>query len=56
MRILAWEGISVIEVLTTSNEMMLIVRDFEVDRAVVSIRQGLQTVKQQGETSNVNKD
>ena len=45
MRILAWEGISVIEVLTTSNEMMIIVRDFEVDRAVASIRQGLRTVK-----------
>jgi hypothetical protein len=52
MRILAWEGISVIEVLTTSNEMMLIVRDFEVNRAVVSIRQGLQSVKQQSQKSD----
>lgn len=48
LRILAWEGISVIEIITTLNEIMIIVRDFEVDRAVVSIRQGLQTVKQQG--------
>ncbi len=47
LRILAWEGISVIEIVTTLNEMMIIVRDFEVDRAVVSIRQGLQSVKQQ---------
>lgn len=48
LRILAWEGISVIEIITTLNEIMMIVRDFEVDRAVASIRQGLQTVKKQG--------
>jgi aspartokinase len=48
LRILAWEGISVIEIITTLNEIMMIVRDFEVDRAVASIRQGLQNVKQQG--------
>ncbi|HZL08055.1 MAG TPA: hypothetical protein VFC50_02585 [Candidatus Dormibacteraeota bacterium] len=47
LRILAWEGISVIEIITTLNEIMMIVRDFEVDRAVASIRQGLQTVKKQ---------
>jgi aspartokinase len=47
LRILAWEGISVIEIVTTLNEMMIIVRDFEVDKAVVSIRQALQTVSQQ---------
>ena len=41
MRVLAWEGISVIEIVTTLNEIMLVVRDFEVDRAVVSIRQAL---------------
>ncbi len=46
LRILAWEGISVIEIITTSNEIMLIVRNFEVDRAIVSIRQALQTVGQ----------
>ncbi len=45
LRILAWEGISVIEIVTTLNEIMIIVRDFEVDRAVISIRQGLQSVK-----------
>ncbi len=48
LRILAWENISVIEIITTSHEIMMIVRDFEVDRAVVSIRRGLQTVKQHG--------
>ena len=48
LRILAWEGISVIEIITTLNEIMIIVRDFEVDRAVVSIRRGLHTVKKQG--------
>lgn len=45
LRILAWEGISVVEIITTLNEIMIIVRDFEVDRAVVSIRQGLHSVK-----------
>lgn len=44
LRILAWEGISVIEIITTLNEIMIIVRDFEVDRAVSSIRQALKTV------------
>ncbi len=44
LRILAWEGISVIEVITTMNEIMVIVRDFEVDRAVVAIRQALKAV------------
>ncbi len=51
LRILAWEGISVIEIITTLNEIMIIVRDFEVDRAVASIRQGLATVKQRGDES-----
>lgn len=45
LRILAWEGISVIEIITTLNEIMMIVRDFEVDRAVSSIHKGLRTVK-----------
>jgi aspartokinase len=45
LRILAWEGISVIEIITTLNEIMIIVRDFEVDRAVTAIRRGLKTVK-----------
>lgn len=49
LRILAWQGISVIEIITTLNDIMLVVRDFEVDRAVVSIRQALQTVKEAGE-------
>jgi hypothetical protein len=44
LRILAWEGISVIEIVTTLNEMMIIVRDFEVDKAVSSIRQALKSV------------
>lgn len=46
LRILAWEGISVIEIITTLNEIMVVVRDFEVDRAVSSIRQALKTVGQ----------
>jgi len=46
LRILAWEGISVIEIITTLNEIMIIVRDFEVDRAVSSIRYGLKSLKQ----------
>ena len=41
LRVLAWEGISVIEIITTMNEIMIIVRDFEVDRAIVSIRQAM---------------
>jgi len=45
LRVLAWEGISVIEIITTLNEIMIIVRDFEVDRAVVSIRQSLAALK-----------
>lgn len=47
LRILAWEGISVIEIITTLNEIMVTVRDFEVDRAVSSIRRALQTVAKQ---------
>ncbi len=47
LRILAWENISVIEIITTSYEIMMVVRDFEVDRAVTSLRQGLLSVKQQ---------
>jgi hypothetical protein len=45
LRVLAWEGISVIEIFTTLNEIMLIVRDIEVDRAVVAIRQSLAALK-----------
>lgn len=47
LRILAWEGISVIEIITTMNEIMVTVRDFEVDRAVVAIRQALKAVGDQ---------
>lgn len=47
LRILAWEGISVIEIITTMNEIMVLVRDFEVDRAVSSIRTALKTVSEQ---------
>ena len=46
LRVLAWEGISVIEIITTLNEIMVIVRDFEVDRAVISLRNALRQVKQ----------
>jgi len=44
LRILAWQEISVIEIITTLNDIMIIVRDFEVDRAVSSIRQALNNV------------
>ncbi len=44
LRILAWKEISVIEIITTLNDIMIIVRDFEVDQAVSSIRQALQNV------------
>jgi len=47
LRILAWEGISVIEIYTTMNEIMVLIRDFEVDRAVAAIRAGLKTASQQ---------
>jgi hypothetical protein len=47
LRILAWEGISVIEIFTTLNEIMIVVREFEVDRAVVAIRQALAALKSQ---------
>lgn len=41
LRILAWEGISVIEIYTTLNEIMVLVRDFEVDKAISAIRVAL---------------
>ena len=44
LRILAWKEISVIEIITTLNDIMLVVREFEVDRAVAAIRQALQNV------------
>ena len=47
LRFLAWEGISVIEIITTINEIMVTVRDFEVDRAISSIRQALKSVSEQ---------
>ncbi len=46
LRILAWQEISVIEIITTLNDIMVIVRDFEVDRAVASIRQALKSNKE----------
>jgi hypothetical protein len=48
LRILAWEGISVVEIITTMHEMMIIIRAFDVDRAFTSIRQGFETAKRQG--------
>lgn len=41
LRIIAWQGISVIEIVTTLNELMIIVEDKNVDRAVVAVRQAL---------------
>lgn len=51
LRILAWKEISVIEIITTLNDIMLIVREFEVDRAVMAIRQALQNVSEKPERS-----
>lgn len=44
LRVLAWKEISVIEIVTTMNDIMIIVRDFEVDRAVSSIRHALKSI------------
>ena len=44
LRILAWEGISVIEIYTTLNEIMVLVRDFEVDKAISAIRVALKNL------------
>lgn len=41
LRILAWQGISVVEIVTTLNELMIIIEDKDIDRAVVSVRQAL---------------
>ena len=46
LRVLAWEGISVIEIYTTLNEIMVLVRDFEVDRAIASIRSALRNLSE----------
>lgn len=51
LRILAWKEISVIEIVTTLNDIMLIVREFEVDRAVTAIRQALQNVAEKRKTT-----
>ena len=48
LRILAWEGISVVEIITTLHEMMIIIQAFDVDRAFTSIRQGLEVAKRRG--------
>jgi hypothetical protein len=48
LRILAWEGISVVEIITTLHEMMIIIQTFDVDRAFTSIRQGFEAAKTQG--------
>lgn len=44
LRILAWKEISVIQIITTLNDIMLVVRDSVVDKAVAAIRQALQNV------------
>jgi len=43
LRILAWQGISVIEIVTTLNELMIIIKDENVDHAFVAVRQALST-------------
>lgn len=47
LRILAWEGISVVEIVTTLNEMMIVVQAHNVDRAFTSVRQGFEAAKRQ---------
>ena len=42
LKILAWENISVIEIVTTLNDIMVLIRNFEVDRAIVSLRRALE--------------
>lgn len=49
LRIVAWQGISVIEIVTTLNELMIIVRDKDIDKAVVAIRQALQSAAESQE-------
>ena len=41
LRILAWQGISVIEIVTTLNELMIVLRDDDIDQAVVAVRRAL---------------
>lgn len=45
LRVLAWKEISVIEIVTTMNDIMLVVREFEVDRAIGAIRKALKDIK-----------
>ncbi len=45
LKIIAWQGISVIEIISTFNELMIIIRDKDVDRAVISVRGALQKAK-----------
>jgi hypothetical protein len=53
LRILAWQRISVIEIITTLNDIMIVVRDFEVDQALISIRRALKSLKEDN-TSRAN--
>jgi len=41
MKILAWEKISVVEVITTINKMLLIIKDEDVDRAFIALRKAV---------------
>jgi hypothetical protein len=45
LRIIAWQGISVIEIVTTLNEIMIVIKDSDVDRAVVSVHQALSAAR-----------
>lgn len=38
MQVLAWQGIEIIDVISTTNELVLIVRDVNVERAISALR------------------
>ncbi len=44
LRVLAWQGISAVEIVTTLNDIMIVIRDFEVDQALISIRRALKSL------------
>ncbi len=52
LRVIAWQGISVIEIVTTLNELMIVIRDKDVDRAVVAVHKALKDVSEQEKTGS----
>ncbi len=43
LQVLAWQGVEVLDVISTDNEVMLLVRDDDVDRAIATLRPLLQS-------------